>query len=113
MEEGFLEFIWLPSFERSAKKLLSGEDRRAIEEVLCAEITAGDRMPRTAGFRKLRYGPKGRGKRGGVRVVYLPLMKRARVFMALAYDKGEKATLTRQEEDDLAAVARVLAREDE
>ena len=113
MEHRFLEFVWLPSFERTAKKLLSDEDCRAIEVILCEEVTAGELMPRTGGFRKLRYGPPGRGKRGGVRIVYLPVVSRARVLLALAYDKSDKTTLTRQEEDDLLAISRALSRKTE
>lgn len=63
--ERMLEFVWLPTFERTSKKLLNEEDRRLIEAELCGDIHAGDLMKRTGGFRKLRFGPQGRGKSGG------------------------------------------------
>jgi hypothetical protein len=35
------EFVWLPAFERSARKLLDEQDRRAIEGILCEDLRAG------------------------------------------------------------------------
>ena len=112
MDRPLFEFVWLPTFERTAKKLLSEEDRRGIEDVICADLEAGDLMKRTGGFRKLRHGPEGRGKRGGARVVYLPDAKAERVFMVLAYAKSGKATLTRREEEDLRRIARQVLSKD-
>jgi hypothetical protein len=108
MDGPLLEFVWLPTFERTSKKLLSDEDRRAIERGLCADLEAGELMARCGGFRKMRYPLPGRGKRGALRLVYLPDAKHERVFMALAYAKSDKATLTRREEDELRAVARAI-----
>ena len=111
MEDRFLEFVWLPTFERTARKLLSDEDRLSIEIQLCEDPTAGELMRRTGGFRKLRCSLPGRGKRGGARVVYLVDHNHDQVFMALAYAKGDKSTLTREEEDELRSIARILLSE--
>jgi len=70
--ERWLEFVWLPTFEASAKKLLNDDSRRAIEAALCDDLDAGTPMRRTGGFRKLRYALEGGGKSGGVRIIYLP-----------------------------------------
>lgn len=63
------------------------------------------------GYLRMRYPLPGRGKRGALRLVYLPDAKHERVFMALAYAKNDKVTLTRREEDELRAVARALTGE--
>jgi hypothetical protein len=102
------EFVWLPTFERASRKLLSEDDRRSIEVTLCEDPEAGDLMQRTGGFRKLRVPLGGRGKSGGARVIYLADPSRNRLFMALAYAKGTKSTLTRREEDELRRLARLL-----
>lgn len=41
------EFVWLPTFERTAKGLMSEEDKRAIERTLCERLDAGPVMRRT------------------------------------------------------------------
>jgi hypothetical protein len=110
--EALFEFVWLPTFERSAKKLLDEEDRRRIEAQLCRDLGAGGLMERTGGFRKLRHGMEGRGKRGGARVVYFPDVRCGRVYMILAYGKDRKDTLTSREEGELRKLATVLKSED-
>ena len=102
------EFIWLPSFERDAKKLLSEDDRRAIEERLCEDLEAGQVMERTGGFRKLRHPRPGMGKRGGLRVVYLKDEGRGIVYMALVYAKADKESMTREEERQLRRLAHTI-----
>ncbi|HUF66462.1 MAG TPA: type II toxin-antitoxin system RelE/ParE family toxin [Gemmatimonadaceae bacterium] len=107
----FLEFVWLPTFERISRKLLSRDDERAIEAVLCADLGAGDVIRRTGGFRKLRLGLEGRGKSGGVRIVYFPDERCERIYMILAYRKGTKETLTRAEENALRRLSAQLKKE--
>lgn len=95
-------------FERTSKKLLTETDRRSLETELCADLEAGALIARTGGFRKLRYGTPGSGKRGGIRVVYLPDRECGRVYMILACRKGVKDTLTREEENVLRKLASEL-----
>ena len=110
--EVLFEFVWLPSFDRTSKKLLTGEDRRAIEGALRADLEAGALIRRTGGFRKLRHASEGRGKSGGVRVIYLPDEPCERIYMILVYAKGAKETLTRQEENELRRLATELRNEE-
>lgn len=111
-QEVLFEFVWLPTFERTSKKLLTEEDRRAIEGVLCDNLEAGALIRRTGGFRKLRHALEGRGKSGGVRVIYLPDELCERVYMILVYAKGAKETLTREEENELRRLATELRNEE-
>lgn len=60
----------LPEYLRAAAKLLADTDRRAIINHLAAQPAAGDLIEGTGGVRKLRWGRDGRGKRGGVRLIY-------------------------------------------
>lgn len=111
-EPELLEFVWLPTFERTSKKLLTDVDRRALEAMLCLDQEAGALIRRTHGFRKLRFAAAGGGKRGGLRVVYFPDAECGRVYMILVYTKGAKDTLTREEEKELRRLALELKRED-
>jgi mRNA-degrading endonuclease RelE of RelBE toxin-antitoxin system len=111
-EKQLFEFVWLPTFERTSRKLLSESDRRAIEGVLCDRLDVGPLLQRTGGLRKMRYARKLEGKRGGVRVIYLPDEECGRVYMVLAYSKGRKDSLTRVEEQELMRLTTELKRED-
>lgn len=110
--EELLEFVWLPVFERTARKLIADTDRRSLEAQLCQNMKAGAVIARTGGFRKLRFASSGGGKRGGLRVVYFPDARCGRVYMILIYRKGAKDTLTREEENQLRKLAAELRSED-
>jgi hypothetical protein len=83
MEPGdpFLEFVSTPSFDWAAKKLLTEDDRRALELMLLADPTAGQVIERTGGFRKMRFARPSRGedKSGGTRIIYYLLNRRSRI----------------------------------
>jgi hypothetical protein len=90
----YLEFVLLPSFERSAAGLFTEEDIRALEQTLLADPRAGDVVQGTGGVRKVRAAQEGRGKRGSARVIYLYVEVRERVFLLWAFGKNDQANLT-------------------
>jgi hypothetical protein len=47
-----------------------------------------------AGVRKVRVAPAGRGKRGGIRVIYYYRAAKELVYLILAYAKAERDTLS-------------------
>lgn len=106
------EFVWLPTFERTSRRLLSESDKRTIEGVLCDRLDVGPLLKRTGGLRKMRYAREFEGKRGGVRVIYFPDEGCQRVYMVLAYGKGRKETLTRAEEQELLQLTTELKGEE-
>lgn len=110
MTSAFLEFIWLPTFERSVAALLDETDRRELELALVEDPERGAVIRRTGGFRKLRWAARGKGKRGGARVVYYYVASRETVYMVLAYGKGTKDDLTDAERVELRELARVIKR---
>ena len=61
-------------------------------------------MPRTGGFRKLRWSDarRSKGKRGGLRVIYYWLSDDAKIWMFAIYDKDELESLTSDQEKALA-----------
>jgi hypothetical protein len=67
----------------------------------------GEVMPGCGGLRKARFAEqrRGKGKRGGVRVIYLHIPEADRIDMLTIYSKGEKEDLSEDEKKTLRALA--------
>ena len=98
----------LPAYRSSAQKHLSEEERQAIINYLAEHPKAGDILRGTGGVRKLRWGKGGRGKSGGVRVVYYFHDERLPLYLLTLFAKNEQANLTDGERKMLAALVDVL-----
>lgn len=103
-----LQFVYLPTFERTMSGLLTDSAMQAIENELLIDPRQGDVIPDTNGIRKMRVALPGRGKRGGGRVTYLYVERKDRVYFILAYGKNIKENMTPAEMKALASLARVL-----
>jgi len=84
---------------------LEDDEYRALQSFLAGDPEAGDVMPGTGGFRKLRWADRrrGKGKRGGLRVIYYYLLTDAQMWLMTLYDKGEVADLNAAEKRLLKA----------
>ncbi len=96
------------TFMEDAERVLSPAERVELVNYLSANPTAGDLIPGTGGVRKLRWAAKGKGKRGGARVIYYYHSRHMPLFLLTVYGKGEKADLTAAERNDFRALVRVL-----
>jgi len=94
-----------PTFYRRADKLLSEEEHAALINHLAAYPTAGEEIVGTGGVRKLRFGAMGRGKSGGVRVIYYFYDDEMPIYALLLYAKNERADLTPDDRRLVAAFA--------
>lgn len=59
-----------PLFIKQAAELFSEDERTELIEFLAANPEVGDEIPGAGGVRKMRFGAKGKGKRGGARVIH-------------------------------------------
>jgi len=62
-------------------------------------------IPGAGGVRKLRWAAKGKGKRGGARIIYVYVVIAARVFLIRCYAKNVKSDLTADEKKQLRQIA--------
>jgi hypothetical protein len=92
-----VEFIETPTFTRAITSLLVDDDYAHMQIALVQNPSLGDVIRGGGGIRKLRYAVSGRGKRGGVRVIYYWLKDEHQIYMLLAYAKSVKDTLSAQE----------------
>lgn len=97
-----------PTFSRRADKLLSEDEHAALINFLAAHPTTGDEIVGTGGVRKVRFGAMGRGKSGGVRVIYYFYDQDMPIYALLIYAKSERADLTPDERKAVAAFAAAI-----
>ena len=83
-------------FTEQIVEFLDDDSYRALQSVLMREPESGDLIPRSRGLRKIRWRGAGRGKRGGIRVIYY-LVTREQIFMLYAYAKNQQEDLTKEQ----------------
>jgi len=98
-----------PEYQRRAEKLLSASERQDIVNYLAAFPKEGDLIRDTGGVRKLRWQRGGRGKSGGVRVIYYFHSERMPLYLLTVFAKNERADLSQKERNELAKLVRILA----
>ena len=83
-----LTFIETKLFTRLVCGYLSDDEYAALQWTLANDPTVGDLVKGTGGVRKVRWGMAGRGKRGGVRVIYYARTHRGEIWMLTIYPKN-------------------------
>jgi mRNA-degrading endonuclease RelE of RelBE toxin-antitoxin system len=89
-----VRFIETPIFTQELKGLLSDEEYRSIQLALLFRPEQGALIPRSGGLRKMRWRSSGKGKRGGVRLVYYWDKPNKTLYMLFVYPKSEMEDLT-------------------
>jgi hypothetical protein len=95
-------------FSRQVQSLLDDDDYRRLQTILVVRPDAGDLIPGGGGLRKIRWGAQGRGKRGGVRVIYYWAVRQEHILMLLMYAKNERDNLTAEQ---LKVLRRIIEEE--
>jgi hypothetical protein len=100
-----VEFIETPTFTALIAEYLEDDEYRALQSLLASDPEAGNVIQGTGGFRKLRWADRrrGKGKRGGLRVIYYYLSADAQIWLMTLYDKDEMADLSAAEKRALKA----------
>jgi mRNA-degrading endonuclease RelE of RelBE toxin-antitoxin system len=81
-------------FTRRVTELLPDDEYADLQRALVDNPDAGDLIPGSGGLRKIRWAGQGRGKRGGLRVIYYYLVNRDQFYMLLIYGKNEQDDLS-------------------
>lgn len=82
-------------FSRRIQELMSDDEYRDLQDALVTRPNLGDLIPGSGGLRKMRWGLKSRGKRGGVRVIYYWAVATEQLRLLYVYPKGRQEDLTR------------------
>ena len=86
--------VEFPSFTRAITALLSDDQYRDLQNALVDNPELGSLIPGTRGLRKVRWSMTGRGKRGGIRVIYYWWISGEKLLMLAAYPKNVQDDLT-------------------
>ena len=83
-----LTVIETPMFVRLASDCWNDKARISFITFIAGNPDAGDVVPGSGGVRKVRWGSAGRGKRGGVRVLYFNRLANGEIWLLLVYEKS-------------------------
>ena len=86
--------IETPLFTKLIQELVPDENYRLLQQTLILRPETGDLIQGGGGLRKIRWKVPGRGKRGGLRVIYYWDISAERIYMLLAYLKNQQEDLT-------------------
>jgi hypothetical protein len=103
-----LTVVETSAFARRTEKLLSAEEHEELLFYLAIHPESGDEIPGTGGVRKVRFAAKGRGKSGGVRIIYYFFEEENPLYAIFLYGKNEQVDLTPQQKKDVAAFAATI-----
>jgi hypothetical protein len=96
-------FVELPAFAKYRSEYLDDEGLRGLQNSLMANPEAGDVIEGTGGLRKIRQADprRGKGKRGGLRVIYYWWDGKRQFWLFTLYDKDEMDDLSAKEKNAL------------
>ena len=92
-------------FARRADKLLTTDERDELVAFLATNPSAGDLIEGTGGVRKVRFAAQGKGKSGGVRVVYYFVPEDGPLYALLLYAKSKQADMSPEQRKVVAGLA--------
>jgi hypothetical protein len=98
-----MRFVETPVFTAAIRRHIDDDRYRQLQIALMLRPTQGPLIQGSGGLRKVRWGTRGGGKRGGLRIIYYWSPEHEVFYMLYAYLKAEQGDLT-------AAQVRILRR---
>ena len=87
------EFIETPLFTRVVEQYLDDEAYGELQSYLNLHPESGAVVPGSGGVRKLRWAAPGRGKRGGLRVIYYLKLSQDQIWLLTVYGKNVRENI--------------------
>ena len=101
------KFVETSEFTEWVKNYLDDDSLAALQRELLDDPDTGAVMKGCGGLRKMRVADprRGKGKRGGLRVIYLHVIEAEVIFLMDIYDKNEQVDLTADQRKALKRLA--------
>lgn len=87
-------FIETHIFTKDLLETISDDDYREFQKAVSLDPKLGPLIPGGGGLRKVRWSVPGRGKRGGMRVIYYWVVEKDIIYLLLCYKKNRQENLT-------------------
>ncbi len=100
------------TFERAIHKLMSKNQRMEMEAAIVANPRGAPLIRDTGGIRKLRWAGSGRGKRGGMRVIYFYHAGPEAIYLLTAYAKADREDLSPADKKVLSQLVAAIKKEE-
>jgi len=97
--------VELPTFTKDAERIWSEDERAEFTDYIARYPEVGAIVQGTGGVRKVRWAAKGKGKRGGARVIYFFYTPENPLYLVAAYAKGERENITEADRKHYAAMS--------
>jgi hypothetical protein len=103
------EFVETTVFtKRWAELGLTDDHLRELQIYLLKNPNAGKVIQGTSGARKVRYALPSKGKSGGVRVIYVDIVRDKQIHLLLCYSKAKQEDLTNEQKQQVNVLVKVL-----
>ena len=101
-------FVELPAFERHRAEYLDDPAFAELQRVLLKDPGIGEVVQGTGGLRKMRFADRrrGKGRRGGLRIIYYWWCAGMQFWLFTLYDKDEMTDLTPGQRKALKAMVK-------
>jgi hypothetical protein len=109
-ENVIAEIVSLSGYASQVSALLDEDEQMAMEFYIACAPEDHPVISGAGGFRKARWARRGKGKSGGLRVVYFFLAAPGRIYMAAIYAKSRMETLSAADRNVLAKLAAQIKR---
>jgi hypothetical protein len=86
-------FIETSLFTKLIEELLGNEEYTNLQQYMMKKPDAGNLVPGSGGVRKLRWKKEGKGKSGGVRIIYYWKKTKDEIWMLTAYEKSKQQNI--------------------
>ncbi len=92
-----MKIVETPVFTKRVKTLIPEEEYRKLQNELILNPERGKIIKGSGGLRKIRWSIPGKGKSGGVRVIYYFVIQRETILMLFVYTKSDQDNLTKDQ----------------
>ena len=89
-----MEFIESVAFSKVARSYLNDRELSQLQTLLSVYPDKGMLIPGSGGLRKLRWMSEGKGKRGGLRIIYYWVTVKHRIHLLYLYHKNDQEDLS-------------------
>jgi len=85
--------IETPTLQKQAEAIWTEDERLTFISWISQNPLAGDVIPGAEGARKVRWSVAGKGKRGGVRVIYFNMVEKDVIVLITLYQKSNRVNI--------------------